>query len=527
MDNIKNVAYGTHVTVIDKIDTEPVKLRVAAYARVSSDSEDQLNSYIAQVDFYTKYITTHEGWELVDIYADEGLTGMETKHRDDFNRMIQDCRDGKIDRVLVKSVSRFARNTQEYILYMRELLRLGITIYFEKENLDTGKMSNEQAAAIYGAFAQMETTGHSQNMRVSNRIRMEKGLFTISHPPYGYRLQGTELVVVPEEAEVVKRIFNEFMSGKGKQSIALDLNALGIRKNSKSGRWNKSSIAYILTNPTYIGTQIWQKTYATDVIPFKQVKNNGQKPKYYVEDCCPSIISTEDFNLVQALINRRKETAQTTIGTPSVLRGHLQCSMCGGSCKAKYINQKRYLICSNRNISKNLCVVPAVPENEVTAVLLRFIRKLRSNNMRILRSSVNHLHELQECELRGNAKIADIDVEISKLSERNLVLSKLKAKGYMDPALYISEQSEINRKTWELRKIRRTLVAKSQEDTTIIQTERMIEYLESTQDVPDLSDSSIFDDLIDKILLAPDDKIIIRTINGMEFTESTAKAVMK
>lgn len=148
MENIKNVAYGSHVTVIDSIAAQPVKLRVAAYARVSSDSEDQLNSYIAQVDFYTKYISSHEDWELVDIYADEGLTGMETKHRDEFNRMIQDCRDGKIDRILVKSTSRFARNTQDYILHMRELLRMGVTIFFEKENLDTGKMTSEQVAAM-------------------------------------------------------------------------------------------------------------------------------------------------------------------------------------------------------------------------------------------------------------------------------------------------------------------------------------------------------------------------------------------
>lgn len=150
------------ITVIDPRKPEAAKLRVAAYARVSSDSADQLNSYMAQVDFYTKFISSREDWELVDVYADEGLSGLEARKREEFNRMIADCRDGKIDRVLVKSTSRFARNTTDYIRYVRELLRLGISICFEKENIDTGKMTTEQIAQIYGAFSQMESTNHSR-----------------------------------------------------------------------------------------------------------------------------------------------------------------------------------------------------------------------------------------------------------------------------------------------------------------------------------------------------------------------------
>jgi len=229
MAQIKNVAQGAYVTIIDANDAPKAKLRVAAYARVSSDSADQLNSYLAQVDYYTRFISSREDWELVDVYADEGLTGMETKKRDDFNRMIADCRDGKIDRILVKSVSRFARNQEDYIYYMRELLRLGVTISFEKENLDTGKMNSEQVADIYGAFAQIETTGHSANMRISNRIRMEKGIFVPAKAPYGYRLIQNNLVIVPEEAEVVRRIYQMFLSGQGIFDIANELNQEGVQ----------------------------------------------------------------------------------------------------------------------------------------------------------------------------------------------------------------------------------------------------------------------------------------------------------
>ena len=192
------------ITVIDPRTPEKEKLRVAAYARVSSDSADQLNSYLAQVDFYTKFISSKEDWELVDIYADEGLSGLDSHKREDFNRMIADCQAGKIDRVLVKSTSRFARNTTDYIRYVRELLRLGVSICFEKENIDTGRMTSEQIAQIYGAFSEMESTNHSNNMRASVRMRMEKGLFVPPSSPYGYRLAGRELEIVPEEAELVR-----------------------------------------------------------------------------------------------------------------------------------------------------------------------------------------------------------------------------------------------------------------------------------------------------------------------------------
>ena len=527
MENVKNVAYGTHVTVIDKIDTEPVKLRVAAYARVSSDSEDQLNSYIAQVDFYTKYITTHEGWELVDIYADEGLTGMETKHRDDFNRMIQDCRDGKIDRVLVKSVSRFARNTQEYILYMRELLRLGITIYFEKENLDTGKMSNEQAAAIYGAFAQMETTGHSQNMRVSNRIRMEKGLYTLPQAPFGYKMVEKELVIVPEEAEVVRYIFSEYLAGRGKEGIAKKLNEQGQKKHSERGEWTSRTVQYILTNSVYIGTQIWQKTFANDVLPIKQIKNIGQKPKYIVEDACPAIISREEYAKAQELAQRRRTARKACEAVDSPYRGHVFCLSCGSPCRGKVINGKLYWVCLKRDHGKELCPIPQVSDEDITKALHSFCLKLRHAKDTILVPALKMLRELQERELRTNSKISEIDAELSRLTERNHVLATLKAKGYMDTALYLSEQNEVNSKAWGLRKLRRDIIDRTHDNKPIQQTEMMLEYLASLPDTAPASDPDLFTMLIDRMLLAPNGEIQIKAINGMVFTESTGKAVTK
>lgn len=329
------------ITVIDPRPPEQAKLRVAAYARVSSDSEDQLNSYIAQVDFYTKYISSKEDWEMVDIYADEGLTGTEAQKRDDFNRMINDCRAGKIDRLLVKSVSRFARNTGEYIQFMRELLRLGISIYFEKENLDTAKMTSEQAADLYGAFAQMESTNHSSNMRVSNRIRMEKGIFTPPTPPYGYRLVERELEIDRDEADVVRYIFRAYLDGQGKEDIAKELNELGVVRGHGRERWYPSTIHYILTNISYTGNMIWQKTCATDTFPFRQIRNTGQKPQYFVEDSHPAIVSQEDFQRVRELMARRREQFLSHAQRRPLYTAGASSAGCAAPCAAGRISAAR------------------------------------------------------------------------------------------------------------------------------------------------------------------------------------------
>ena len=368
------------VTVIDPRVPETAKLRVAAYARVSSDSEDQVNSYIAQVDFYSKHIAGKEEWEMVDIYADEGISGLEARNRDEFNRMMADCREGKIDRVLCKSISRFARNTQEYIQFVRELLRLGISIHFENENIDTGKMTSEQIAQIYGAFAQMESTSHSSNMRFSVRMRMENGLFVPPSVPYGYRLAGRDLEIVPEEAEVVRRIFSAYLSGQGKDDIAKELNQLGVDRGRNREKWYPSTVAYILTNISYTGNMIWQKSYATDTIPFQQVRNRGQKPRYFVEHSHPAIVSSEDFHRVQKLMSFRNGQFRGTVRQrrETLYSKRIYCGECGSLCRKKVTGGKTYWVCRRHDSDKADCPIPQIPELEITAAVLRLCGSITS-----------------------------------------------------------------------------------------------------------------------------------------------------
>ena len=523
MAQAKNVAQGAWVSVIDARPVSAAKLRVAAYARVSSDSDDQINSYIAQVDYYTKCIASKEEWEMVDVYADEGLTGMETRHRDEFNRMIADCRDGKIDRILVKSISRFARNQEDYIYYMRELMRLGVTIRFEKENIDTGKMTSEQAADIYGAFAQMETTGHSQNMRVSNRIRMEKGIFIPAKAPYGYRLINNELVVVPEEAEVVRRIYEAYLSGHGIFDIMDTLNKEGVQHTNGAGKWNRYSINYILTNVTYTGDQLWQKTFATDVIPFRKVRNKGQKPKYFAEDCGPAIVDRETYQRVQKLIATKKEQYPRKPEVETVLRGHAFCEVCGSLCKRKVCNGIVYWVCRRHDDGKGNCPSQQIRETELEEAIRRFYGKIHYGRDAVLRPMLAQLEELRERELRANNRIGDIDREMARLAEQNLVLNRLKDKGYVDPALYLSQQDEINGKALELRRLRRKLMERTRGDETIRKTETMLEYLEDGSEWLEEIEPELFEMLIDRLSITADGQVKIRLINGLELTESLQK----
>ena len=514
-----NQVKAPKVTVIDPAAPEKAKLRVAAYARVSSDSADQFNSYLAQVDYYTRHIGENPDWELADIYADEGISGLDTRKRDEFNRMMADCRAGKIDRILVKSMSRFARNTRDSLHFMRELMRLGVTVRFEKENIDTGKLSSKQTATIYAAFAQMESTGHSSNMRLSVRMRMEKGIFTPSSMPYGYRLNGLEPEIVPEEAEVVRHIFSSALRGQGQMDIANELNELGVERRNGRGRWHHHTISYILTNPAYTGDSVWNRSFRSDTIPFPMVINHGQKPKYNVENSHPAIIDHVDFQRVQTLIAARKEQFTGNVQrTNSVYFKRVYCGKCGTVCRRKVNSGKPYWICNRHNNSKNLCSMPPIPEAALTAATLRLHNKLALHAAELLQPLLDQLREIRERELRSNQRLSDIDKEIANISGQNLVLTRLKSKGCIDSALALSQTDELGRKLRDLRRLRRKVLEAADGDEQIQTTEALLDYLDGarwhTEVTPDL-----FDNLVERITVVSADEVRFHLLNGLELAE--------
>ena len=232
------------VIVIAATEQQPDRMRVAAYTRVSSDSDDQLNSFAAQVRHYTDLISANAQWTLADLYADEGVTRTSAEKRDEFQRLMADCRRGKIDRILVKAVSRFARNTMDCLTALRELKTLGVSVLFENEGIDTARASGEMLTSIFAGFAQNESENTSKRMRWSYQRRMERGIFLPSSMPYGYVIRDGKIVVDETESRVIQRIFTDYLAGRGTEEIAAALNR---EKNSSQEGKQRGYVAWYIS----------------------------------------------------------------------------------------------------------------------------------------------------------------------------------------------------------------------------------------------------------------------------------------
>ena len=316
------------------------KLQVAAYCRVSTEEEEQQSSYEAQCIYYTDKIMTNPEWTMAGIFADEGITGTSTKKRDDFNRMIRKCKKGKINLILTKSISRFARNTLDTIKYTRMLRAMGIGIYFEKENINTLDMDSEMLITMLGAFAQAESESISRNVAWGKRQAIREGKVYVNfNQLYGYYLQEDRTPgIKQQEAEVVKFIFGQYMLGDSTRMIARKLDEDGIPTRSGKVRWEPATIKSILKNEKYCGDVLAQKTFKECVIGGKVQKNTGQLPQVLVQNNHPAIISRELFYAVQEEIKRRtaakspstkSATGRSCYASKYALSERLVCGECG------------------------------------------------------------------------------------------------------------------------------------------------------------------------------------------------------
>ena len=314
------------------------KKRVAAYCRVSTDQDEQLSSFEAQVNYYTTYITNNQEYEMAGIYADEGISGTSTKKREQFNRMIEDCKAGSIDLIITKSISRFARNTLDCLMYVRLLKGLGVEIYFEKENIRTMDNQGETLLTILSSLAQDESRSVSESSKWGIRRRFEQGKMRINHTKFlGYdKDKEGHLVINAKQAKVVRRIYKDFLDGKGANRIARDLEKEKVPNWNGKAKWYDSSIRLMLTNEKYKGDALLQKTYTVDFLSKKRADNNGEVPQYYVEDSHPAIIDREMWAAVQLEMERRRNFAlQYGIRkleyatTDNPFAGRVICGSCG------------------------------------------------------------------------------------------------------------------------------------------------------------------------------------------------------
>lgn len=315
-------------------------LRVAPYCRVSTKKDDQLPSYESQIEYYTAKIAEQPEWTMVRLYADQGKSGTSTKKRKEFLKLIQDCKHGKIDLVITKSVSRFCRNTLDGLDYIRRLKRMGVGVYFEKENTNTLYMDNEMILTFMMSQAQAESESLSGNVKWGHRKRFQDGKVYYHYANFlGYR-QGADGLpeIDPDEAAVVRRIFSRYLLGHSVAQIVRDLEADGVKTVRGNTKWYDGVIRSMLQNEKYMGDALLQKTYIADLFTHQSKKNMGELPKYYVHDCHPAIIDRETFQKVQEMMARRasrkkvSSKAKTELGKYSgkyALSDLLVCGECG------------------------------------------------------------------------------------------------------------------------------------------------------------------------------------------------------
>ena len=359
---------------IDALPQLKRKLRVAAYARVSTSKDAMLHSLSAQVSYYNKYISSHDDWEFVGIYADEGISGTK-EDRDEFQRMINDCRAGKIDLILTKAISRFARNTMTMLEIVRELKNLNVDVFFEEQNLHSISSDGEMVLTLLASVAQEEARSVSENQKWRIRKDFEKGLIWGGSSAYGYRIINKKMVIIPEEAKLVKRIFQLYIGGLGFQKISKLLNDEGIPA-MRAKRWNKQSLQQIIANINYTGDLLLQKTYNENYLTKKKKINKGELDQFFVENDHEAIITRDEY--YAALEIRRKRVEYFKLDNFKVhtypLTGFVRCGNCGKNYNHKRTRYTEKWSCvTYQNMGKAECDAKSVPDAELTRITLEVL----------------------------------------------------------------------------------------------------------------------------------------------------------
>lgn len=493
-------------------------IRLAAYCRVSSDSADQLHSFAAQIRYYKDYERKHPEYKLVDIYADEGLTGTSADKRDELNRLIRDCKKGKIDRIIVKSVSRFARNTQELLVCIRLLKELGVSVYFEEQGIDTDKLNSEMIVTFPGMAAQQESESISGNMRWSYKKRMESGEFNSCNPAYGYFMENGQLAVNESEAQVVRRIFDLYLQGYGKQNIANILNNKGIVRRYGNDRWYESTVSYILNNERYMGDALLQKRYTTETLPFKRKINNGEMPQYYVENSNPPIVSRETYYAVQELQKKRNNNFNRN-NSRYPLSGIIKCPDCGKTFRRQIVQDTAYWISCHKAAGKTECRNLRFKEDAVYETFNMMIQKLADYHDFLIGDLIRQIENMQNRSSDNANQIKDIDKEIADLAAQNLVIARLHTNGILNNADYSSQSSEINIKISELRTKRRKILSEDKNSELLDTLHNLNELLERCKPMYSFNEE-LFEEVVTEITADSNDSLTFKLTGGIELTEA-------
>lgn len=488
---------------IKKIEAQPAvvkKLRVAAYCRVSTENEDQKESLEAQREHYESWIRMHDDWEYAGVFYDFGISGTKADAREGLQALLYACRTGSVDYVLTKSISRFSRNTSDCLSLVRELLSYNIPIYFEKENIDTGSMESELILSVLSSMAQSESESISKNVKWSVKKRMEEGTFVFGYLPYGYTKDAAgNMVIDPVESEIVKLIFDLALNGMGTYKIAqlLDKRKVPTRKG---GKWSGSTVKGILVNEKYYGAAAFQKTYTDS--SFRRHNNHGEVDSFIAEDHHEAIISKEDFDRVQVMIQKHidehgivKDMGKYHNKYP--FSGIIICGECGGKFKRQTQSGGIAWACSTHLYNKDACSMMFIKDEAIKAAFVTMMNKLIFGCKQVLVPYYDALRLADTDEsLQG---ILDLKNELQRNSDRKNDLRKLRVKGFLDAAMYNQELRRVEMESEEIR-AKMKCIDRAGENGDIKETKKLLRFAESAEMLTEFSEE-LFTEYVDSIIV--------------------------
>lgn len=507
------------VTIINptiSIGEENKVTKIAAYCRVSTDSEEQSNSFLAQFQYYSDFAKSRSDVELIDIYADEGITGTCVSKREDFQRMMRDAKAGRFERLLTKSVSRFARNSLECLENIRKLNSYGVTVLFENDNIDTKSMNSELILYVKSAFAQSEALAGSKRVSTAIRMKMENGEFSTFTAPYGFCLEDKKLKIIPEEAEVVKQIFDWYSKGLGISKITAKL-----KEEHPERIWTNSGINYILTNEKYIGDSLLQKTYTPQIFPLRNRPNNGELDKFYVTNTHEGFIDKALFESVKEKLTQNGERIKERKKTKSesVFSGMVFCEECGWQYKERNQNGKTYWVCSRKSLGGFKCSGANISEDSLKQVFILMFNKVMTFKGELIDGTINRLNAIRNKMLGGNIEISQIDSEIAAISEQNGHYNELRALDIIDEVSFLQKESVFKKRLATLRKKRSEILNGSEEEIILSEAIRLQEMLDTLPKCLFEFDEKAFELIVEKVIVGDKGQITFAIKGGFKFEE--------
>lgn len=498
------------------------KRRVAGYARVSTDSDEQFTSYEAQVDYYTNFIKSHPEWEFVEVYTDEGISALNTKRREGFKRMIADALEGKIDLIVTKSVSRFARNTVDSLTTVRDLKDNGVEVYFQKEEIWTMDSKGELLITIMSSLAQEESRSISENVTWGQRKRFADGKVSMPYKNFlGYKKGADGLPeIVPEEAKVVRDIYRMFMEGMTTCAIATYLTKNEIPTPSGKQKWQRQTVESILRNEKYKGSALLQKTYTVDFLQKKTKVNEGEVPQYYVEHSHPAIIVPEEWERVQLELNRRKDDSRRTLCN-SPFAGKLICGDCGeilGS-KVWHSNSKyRRTIwqCNAKFKGEKKCTTPHLYEEDIKRSFVTALSQLITDRNALLDDGRMVMQKLKDT--------TSIDTECEELLGEMEVVTGLIKKCVSDNTTQAQDQTDYISKYTGLVERYEKLQSrydylKKKKERRLQQFDCMSYFIFAVMELDELEmefNPALWNTTVDHVTVYADERLVFRFKNGSE-----------